>query len=250
MGTLLDNYSGYTGNFKQPLSDLSLYGPTIYGVSDINKQELDLILLTPGCFYDAYKIIKQIGFIDVKIFIPSLDVLYISDIFNLIMDIAKYKPTIQWVFPLLPQIPTSTLFEAMQLKNTFYQNSIDSNITIEYIPSEIAGRSVYDILVKDGNKTRYFCQYLSTTKLDLLYDLETIDEIHIPYTSTLYGGLDYMDAISIDKKYASKLVANDFCSVDEYLYAKETKVNLGKFISNAFHLNGIRGVIDYTTDSI
>jgi len=242
--------SGSTGNFKQPIEDLSLYGPTMYGVSDANKEELNLIILTPGCYYDAYKIIRQIGFQDVKIFVPAIDVLFISDIFNLLMETIEYKPTIQWVFPKQFTLPSSATFENSQIIAETYVNQINSSIIIEYRDAGILGREVYDILVKDGASVHYFCQYITPEKLETLYNAEAITTIHLPYTSTLYGGLSYTSATRLNIKYKTKLIADSFRTLDEYVYATENKTNMGKFISNAFKLDGIRGVIPYTETSI
>lgn len=244
--------SGYLGLFKQPID--SKYVSTLYGITDESHGTLIMVLLTPESFIDAYKISKLITYNQIYFIVPSLDVLFISDIFNLYMKIKNIKPNAKWVFPLSPPMSTSAEFENAQIRvdqlsigispvynNLYYYNSssyynYETFILITFIPSNANNdRNYYDIIIKDGTKTMYFSQYMTPEKIELLYNDISIDEIHIPYNSTLYGGLNYNQIVSIDNKYHNKLKVHSFLSVEEYLFCKQTILSrLGEVKYNDF----------------
>lgn len=225
---MLNIISGYLGLFKQPID--SKYVSTMYGITDNTKDKLILILLSPSSFIDAYKISKHITYTEIYFVVPALDVLFISDIFNLFMKIKNIKPSAKWIFPKVPQIPTSVEFELGQIvTNHFvYDGYIDYNfnISVEFILSDGESRPFYDIILNDGNKTIYFSQYNTQEKIELLYNNLTIDEIHIPYNSTIYGGLNYNQLVALDNKYHNKLKVHSFLSIEEYLFCKQ--INLSR----------------------
>lgn len=215
--------SGYVGLFKQP-SNKSLL-PTLYCMTDASHEVLIMILLTPSAVIDAYNICKNISYTDIYIITPSLDVLFISDLFNLIMKLDKMKPNLKWIYPTNPIISTSIEFELRQLKTDKFIyddfNHFDRNILIDFIPTNKDGRNFYNLLVRDGNKTRYFSQYMDIENLGTLHNDELIDEIHLPYNSTLYGGLNFNNILLNHNKFHSKCKINSFLSQEEYDFCKE-----------------------------
>lgn len=244
--------SGYLGLFKQPID--SRYVSTIYGITDNTKGTLILVLLSPESFIDAYKISKLITYNQIYYIVPSLDVLFISDIFNLYMKIKNIKPNAKWVFPLNPPMSTSVEFENAQIKtdslsvsiaplyneSLYYNQSnfynYETSLLINFVRSNIDdARNYYDIIIRDSIKTMYFSQYITQTKMEVLYNDITIDEVHLPYNSTLYGGLNYNQLVTLNNKYHNKLKVHSFLSVEEYLFCKQTILSrLGEVKYNDF----------------
>jgi hypothetical protein len=158
---------------------------------------------------------------NVKLLVPALDVLFISDIFNLFMTLKNIKPNIKWIFPVTPLISRSVEFESGQQMLSTYTHPNDSSIGITYVKDTYEGsRDFYDIVITDGVKTIYLAQYINATKAELLHANNTITEVHVPYSSTLYGGLSYVTLLNLYPSYYDKFVINSFISVDEYEYCK------------------------------
>lgn len=231
---MTNNISGYTGLFKQPIQLSATYGPTIYCVSDLNKEEAVFLLITPESFLDVYNLAKSMAIQNVKLIVPAFDVLFISTIFNLFMALKPIKPGIKIIYPESSTIETSPEFEnGLELTDT-YIHPIDNSIGISFVKDKYElSRTFYDIIIRDGEKVRYLAQYLNKEKAALLFDDETIDEIHIPYSSTLYGGLNYLELMQLNPEYRKKYVAHSFASITEYSYCKFTqKINIGRVIYN------------------
>lgn len=220
-------FSGYIGNFKQPLQKPESYRPTMYAISDNMRNELSLILLTPGTYLYAHKYIERFNPQSVKLFTPTVRFEMISDIFNLFMTWKDNIP-INWVFP---EITNYYDFDNGLLKSDTYMNPYDSTLAIAYIKNENV-EDVYDIIVYDNDSMRYFSQYLTIEKLYSLYDDISCTTIEIPYRSTMYGGLNYLDIqTTCNKKYLTKLVPHSFASIDEYNECLESnKLEKGKVI--------------------
>lgn len=215
--TRLNPITGYTGIFKQPIQDTASYGPTVYCVADPTKKEVCIIPLVPGFYQDVYRYASLVTNEEVTIFIPSLDILFISDMFNLIMNLRNVKKSLRWVFPDRPEISSSIEFLNLQNVASSYDHTVDSRLSIEYIKDTyIPDRTVYDIIVRDGTKTIYLTSYMTAEKAKALNDNIAYTEIHVPFSSTLYGGLSYIDIVKLDGPYRKKFVINCFTSVDEY----------------------------------
>lgn len=223
---LVPEYTQFVGRMKQPLQEPEIDIPSMYAVADSLKAELDLIILTPGSFLHAYNFIKEFGAKSVRLFTPSLRPEFISDIFNLYM-ILKDRISIKWVFPKEYQHYD---FTKGQIKEKTYINTVNPQLTISYIENnEIS--NVYDILVRSKNGTHYFSFYLTKNKLLELYKNKACTYIHIPKSSTLYGGLTYDTAIIINKKYKQKLNPYDFTSIEELYNYNGRSVPDGKGIN-------------------
>lgn len=205
-------FSGYIGNFKQPLQKPEAYRPTIYALSDYLRNELALILLTPGTYLHAYKYIKRFNPKSVKLFTPTLRIEMVSDIFNLYMNCRDGIP-IEWVYPIASEHYD---FDKGLVKSESYINTFDVTLGISYVKNDNV-EDVYDIVVHDNSSVRYFTQYLTQEQLDTLYENPAYSTIELPYTSTMYGGLSYFDIkTTCKKKYLTKLVPHSFSSIDEY----------------------------------
>lgn len=223
---LVPEYSQYVGRMKQPLQKPDIDNPTMYAVADSRRAELDLILMTPGSFLHAYNFIKQFGAKSVRLFVPSLRPEFISDIFNLYMILKDVIP-IKWVFP---KEYRHYDFTKGQIKEETYVNTVNPQLTISYIEnSEVS--NLYDIVVRTKNGTHYFSFHLTEKRLLELFKNRTCTYIHLPKSSTLYGGLTYDEALKIDRKYKRKLEPHDFTSVEELYKFKGRPIPDGKEIN-------------------
>ena len=202
----------YIGQFKQPIQDPERFNPSMFIGCDPLKRELDLILLTPGTFLHAFNFIKSIKTRYTRLFIPSLRPEFISDIFNIFMIFKKRDKPIQWVFP---DEFNHYEFSLGQIKTDAYQNQFSSRLTISYIKNEDVD-GVYNIIVNSIDASHYFSFYMTEAYLKELYNNKNYDFIHLPKSSTLYGGLSYDSALNINRKYYKKLVPYDFSSREEY----------------------------------
>ncbi len=223
--------SSYIGLFKQPVD--GKLKSTIYCITDRMKDRLIMIILTPSAFIDAYNISKRLTYTEIYYVVPSLDVLFVSDLFNIFMKIKTLKPYAKWIFPEKPDFQTSVEFELNQIVADHFMydgyNDYNFNVSLEFILSQDEGRKFYDILLNDGKKSIYFSQYMDADKLEKLYDDDTIDEIHIPYSSTLYGGLTYHQIMKISNKYYTKIRVHSFLTVEEYNFCREmNRVKIGE----------------------
>jgi hypothetical protein len=221
----LPEYSRYVGRMKQPLQKPDVDNPTMYMISDSLKHELDLILLTPGTFLHAYRFITSFNAKCVRLFLPSLRPEFISDVFNLYM-LLKDNIPIQWVFP--EEYPHYS-FSSGQIKTDAYQNQFNPNLTITYIENDET-ENVYDIVVRTSDSTDYFSFYLTEKGARDLCNNKEYTLIHIPKSSTLYGGLTYDSVLKLNHKYKRKLVPQDFTSIEELYGYMGREVPEGTYI--------------------
>ena len=99
MSTSSKMYSGYTGLYRQPYANQMTYGDTIYVIMDELQQEANVLMLTPGAYKDAYRLLSMPSIQFVNIFVPSMDVLWISDVFRLVVDLIKIKREVKFYYP-------------------------------------------------------------------------------------------------------------------------------------------------------
>ena len=216
-----NQYSGLVGWMKQPMQEPSDYNPTMYMLSDLRRSEVDLVLLTPGSFLHAYKFLSTFNAKIVRLFTPSIRYEWISDIFNLYM-LKKDKTVINWVFP---KDIDHTDFSDGLIKTMSYINIFDTNINISYVENENVD-DVYDIIIRDEEDVKYFSQYLTKEKAEELYNNKEYTSIHIPYSSTMYGGLSYNEVLNIRSAYHTKFEPHSFISIDEYeAYLSNNNIN-------------------------
>ena len=206
----LSEYCGYIGRMKQPM-ELMRDNPTMFVLMDEYKREFDLILLTPGTFLHAYNFIKKINPVSVRLFIPTLNMEFVSDIFNLYMTL-KDKMLIKWVFP--DKVNHSD-FSDGQIRCNTHINEFNHKLSITYVKNECVD-GVYDIIARSSDAVHYFSQYLTQSDAKNLYEDSEYDYIHIPESSTLYGGECYR---TLSSKYQPKFVPHSFVSITE-LYSR------------------------------
>ena len=219
---------GYNGLYKQPYPNERTYGDTIYAVTDDKHQEMNIILLTTGAYKDAYVLASDMTYQYINIFVPSLDITFISDVYRLYMDLLKIKKHLKWVFP--DNVPTAlkthVLFDIGHIAVKLYASITIPNLTIEYRDSGASSElPVYDIYVSDGIRAVNLCQYADEKKLKSLFRNKEFDEIHMQYNGTFYGGLTYKEALKLEFAVPAMLRANNFACRDEYLEC--TKLRYG-----------------------
>lgn len=206
---------GYVGRFQQPIINHNKQTPTMFMLMDDAKDELDLILLTPGTFPWSYDEIKCINPKSVRLFVPTLREEFISDIFNLYTTLKSLMPVVKWVFP---DKATHSTFYNGQIVSMSHVNEYNTQLSVSYIKNDNAA-NVYDLVVKNENGSHYFSLHLTEEKLIELHDDFNIDYIHITTSNSIYGGLTYLDMLNSENtKYLDKLIPHSFSSMDEYYY--------------------------------
>lgn len=220
----LSDYSGYIGRMKQPLQHPNIDSPTTFMIADSMKNELDIILLTPGTYLHVYNYIKKYNAYSVRIFVPSIGPEFISDVFNLIMSLRNLLE-IKWVFPYSYNHYT---FNQYHISTNSYENTNSREIFIRYIPNKYLD-NVYDIFACCRDNANYFSMKLEKDDIEELYNNKEITNIHIPMSSTIYGGLTYEEIIKIDRKYKLKFVPNDFSSTEECYFTFNREIPCDEF---------------------
>lgn len=220
---------GYLGLFKQPLNNPKL-NATFYCITDELKEKLYVIMLTPEAYNDIYSICKNITYKEIYLIPVSIDIMFISSLFNLITALAPIKSKIAWIYPDDLQMKSSILFEFKHYKTLkFIDEGYD--LQIEFALSNEKDRPFYDIYITAQGKTICFCQYVTEDKMNDLYDDISINEIHMAYRSTIYGGLTYPEILRIHNKYHNKIKVHSLTSVEDYAYCTEmNRVPVGKVV--------------------
>lgn len=208
----LPEHIRYVGRMKQPLQKMNVFAPSMFALSDPEKVELCVIILTPGAFCHAYEFIKGFGAKIVKIFVPSLRPEFISDVMNLYMSL-KNKMPVKWVFP---EKYNHYSFSMGHEKCGVYIHPVDPMISIEYIKNSEVDR-LYDILVKCEEGQHYFSLHMTDEKCMELFYCRTCTFIHVPKSAPIYGGMSYDALFDMNKKFRRKLVPFDFTSYEEYI---------------------------------
>lgn len=207
----LPEYVKYAGRMKQPLQKSDVDRPTMFVVADSLKHQLCLILLTPCTYAHAYRFIQHSNVKSVRLFVPSLRPEFISDVLNLYVNL-KDKVPIKWVFPERFNYYT---FSLGQERTEVYFHPYNPQLSIEYIQNPNVDH-VYDILVKSQNGTHYFSMYMTEQRFKELYYCREYTQIHLPKSSTIYGGMTYDMLFEMDKHFKRKMVPHDFASIEEY----------------------------------
>mgnify|MGYP000012564906 CR=1 FL=1 len=232
-------WSGYFGYLKQPHE--TQYDTSIFMVCDNNRTELNILITQPGSYSSAYKVASRTHFREVNIFATSYDINFVSDVYRLARDLkALGKPTVHTYFPEKFPMPVDGVTALNHIKSFTFKSRYDANISIEYhinnrdiedrVQSglmELPTGLIYDMVVFLGDKVVILPAKLNTSILD---DCICIDkgEIHIPYSSTIYGGLSYKDIfeniLKNDRITARNLLrmcyVNCFASIDEMTACK------------------------------
>lgn len=206
---------GYYGIFKAPLALNPRYGNTMYCVTNSNKSDLLCIVLSPDASYDLYNLCRMATYTNIYIVPIAMDILFQSSICNSILTLSRIKPNIKWIYPLILQ-SSVVEFDNMQINKSDYVFTELNNTSIKFTLSNTADRIFYDINLMMPDKGICFSSYVDAAKAVTLYNNTSIDEIHVSYDSTIYGGLAYKQIVALNKNYKSKFYANSFLTPDDY----------------------------------
>ncbi len=223
--------SGYTGYLMQPHP--SNYNTSVLFVADYNKRELNIILTQPGSYSTAYRVASMANYQEVNIFVTCLDASFMSDVYRLAKDLRRLnKKSIHIIFPERLPMQVDSVIKMNHFKVSTFESKNDRNIRIEYHLSKESDYNaalqnnasvngcVYDILVRLGQKMIFVPGVLSMWNLAKWCNCKGI-EIHVPYSTTLYGGLSYLDledkaGRDIDYAIFRDCYVNSFASTEEY----------------------------------
>lgn len=184
---------GYTGLFRQPYANQGTHGDTLYAITDEKCQECHLLVLSDGFFKDAYQFASQPTYQAVHIYVPSIGVLFISDLFRLVTTLKKIKRNVFWHFPVKYKTddPVNVLFEMAQSQKMTTMGQVDSlmQLSISFVQSSVSD-SWYDFKVVNGKNVDYFSLAMTEVKLNEILATKTADRVHLPYNTY------YLDSIS------------------------------------------------------
>ena len=163
---------------------------------------------------------------------PACDSMFLSDLANALDDIRQIKSDVKIMYPKKHGLCTTTNIRGECFtKGMSYINPTNAYISVKLLQNPSLECSVFDFKVTNETKSIYISNYLSKEIADIFFDDEFIDEIHIPYSHGLYGGLSYCDLIAIDKKYAKKFKPNSFaCISDRTKYLESSSAGSVKVI--------------------
>lgn len=213
----MNNICGYTGLYKEPISGEM---NAIYMATGGDKNELNIIILTPGSYNEVFRFTSSISYPIINIFINSLDVLFISDIYRLVENLKHFKPIVNLIYPGKVICETSDSFKFSINTSNIFQSTQNQSYIFEYIlSSQTLERELYDIIFMNGEKKILFTPYMSEDKINEVKD--KYDEIHMGYNSTLYGGLTGIQVYEKDNTMKKKLKFHSFTSYIEIGHVKE-----------------------------
>lgn len=224
---IYNNKSGYIDIFQPP--GFRDGNSTIYAVTDTNHNSLCLILLSTSSFYAAYKIASQLTYKNVYLIPCALDNLLVSDVLNLYLKLKPLKRRVAIVYPERPKTIKNDQFLGDIISQSHYVIPIGGSIQslnpiIDFKLSRNTDRPFYDIILRDSQKAIYFLQYMdSVEKVQPLIDDPNIDEIHMAYMESIYGGWNYDTAIANRLKLQRKGWIHSFRTSNELQYAMDTK---------------------------
>lgn len=221
------SHVGYTGIFRQPYANTEMYGPTLYAITNEIHSEINLLVLCDGFYNDAYRILVSTTFRKVHIFIPSLGIQFISDVFRLVTDLKRAAfpdKAIYWHYPIkyTTTNPTNVLFEMSQLLDTKYvSESIPAlSITMEE-EKGIGLDGIYNFIVVNGKMKELFTLGMTKEEVQAI-PTGTYDRIHMPYC-TFYGASTTARELGcIDKGLIRNVVPNNFRNTVEFYSSKDT----------------------------
>jgi len=213
----MENICGYTGLYKEPLNGKM---NAVYMATGGDQNELNIIMLTPGAYNEVFQIASSVTYPIINIFINSLDVMFISDVYRLVQNLKPFKMSVNLVYPGSVDCETSDSFKFAINNASTYQSSQNQSFVFKYVLSSTTlDREIYDIIFMNGEKAILFTPYMTAEKVTEIKELYT--EIHLPYNSTLYGGLTGLQVYDMDNLMKQKIRFHSFVSNIELDYAKE-----------------------------
>lgn len=219
---------GYTGLFRQPYANQSMYGDTLYCITSENHQIIHMLVLSDGFFKDAYRILSQPTYQMIHIYVPSAGMLFISDLFRLVTSLKTYKRDVFWHYPTITpaENPENVLFNMAQLCGNTFRDSTIPNLTVQMFDSEsTAATGWYDFGLINGKRKEYFSLVMTESKWDMVcksgYDL-----VHLPYNTYYLPSITAIELYCKDEKNGRKIVPNNFRNVADFKDAAMKKYAL------------------------
>ena len=212
---------GYTGLYRQPFSDNIAYGDTLYVITDDAHQELNVIILTPGAYAEVFRMASSITFQRINLFVPSMDALFLSDVFRLVVDLQKIKKIVRWYYPERVSVrPPNMLFEHAQVLSTYYLSKLIEGLTVSFqsASTDENKAGLYDFKVYDGKLCDYFSLYMTKDKMANLLSSK-MDRVHFAYNSTFYGGCTVRELHEYNS-WRPHMVPNNFMNREEFREAQ------------------------------
>lgn len=211
----------YNGIYDSTNKKYNDYKRTLPYLTNRTKQDLILFLITPGIFDDAYKLASDPSYKRVFLFFPSDDHLFISDVVRLQNTLSETKEICKVVYPKRIKKYGNTLFWNNFMKNNailFNSNdgAYDETYSgVKYYKTPI--ETVYNFHITINTGGFVLANYLDEEILLQMDSDPTISEIHIPYTSTLYGGLAMRELLdNFDLRHiVKKIRCNRFVNIEE-----------------------------------
>ena len=236
--------SGYVGIFRPPYELSNTYNSTIYCVTNTEKNVLIMIPLVPGFFIEAYNIAKGMSYNTIYLVPPAIDMIYISDIYNLWYEmVVKLGKNMKILTKLKPHNVTNDQFRSDfvvtdHFEVTNYNDNINQQISTIYFDGyemPIA-RPGFDIILWDGQKRIYFANYMTERKAKRLvhdhsYDF---DEIHMPFSTNTYGGLSYLALAQKCPDIIPVTYVHSLTTSEELDFCYERGIKLGRKMTDAF----------------
>ena len=232
--------SGYYGLYRPPFENRNEYDTSIYIIANRDKSILILIPLVTNFFHDAYNIIRRSACTKVYLATPSVDVMFISDIYNLYYEtknlnkdftlLCKKKPTVSITDEFMTHVKTGD-HHVVDFSSKVDEESFPM---IDFVDEMMPiARNGYDIVVWDGNKRIYFANYMSERKLNKKTKRKPtlFDELHIPFNINLYGGLTYLQIAKLSSSTILRSIrVHSFSTTEELDYARSIGVTTGEVI--------------------
>lgn len=232
-------FSGYIGRRATPFLPTTVYDTNFaanYCISDYDHKELNIILLQPGCFQDIYSVASRPMYLQVNIFAPSIDAFFVSDICLLATSLFNMKK-VHIIHPIMPKWPINNVVQRCFIKNDHYSSIYDRKISIEYAPIE-PKMGFFNFFIRDGEKTRMISSFLNDEIIAKTMKIYDLDEIHLPFKKSLYGGLtatDIIDNMIYSRVFRKRVIINSFSTIEEYAYCKNRHdLRVAKFVRAQF----------------
>ncbi len=212
--------NGYAGLWSFPLNNQldkpanASYIPnrsSVYCVTSMNKRDLIMVPLVPNFFETAYTIARNTAYQKIYILMPSCDAIFISDLYILYYKLhtvlnkdveifcAEY-PDISVTDDFISHV-TEVGYDTQHQITEYPDADYDAehcnflfSFPDDHRPKP---RQVSDVSISIGDKTILLCLYVDDIKINDLSTNEMCDlyqEVHIPFDTTIYGGLGYMKA--------------------------------------------------------
>lgn len=246
---------GYAGIYQAPLNDWNkpiITAPkrsSVYCITTPDRKTLVMIPLVTNFFETAYSIARSSKYQNIYLILPVLDMLMISDIYQLYFEICiNLQKDMEIFCHDRPQILVSDDFYAhvhVGIDDQQYQigeyNSTDDSLNIVFsFPNDHRPltRSASDIYIMTNNKKILLSMYMSDEKIKFFGQDENIDrydEIHMPFIKNLYGGINYMRSRRLaTPRLSRKYIAYGFQDSEEVTICRGAGGIVGEVLFSDF----------------